>query len=298
MFRWRPRMRRLVVPAAAALFLLVATVCNPLAAPIGAAPLRYRDAIFTAVSKTLDISYGSAVDQTNQTIDLTLDLYQPTGDTVTNRPAIVWIHGGGFGFGSKTSPELVDEANYFALRGYVNVSIRYRLAPGGCVNNIGQSCLTGILQAREDAQTAVRFLRENASTYRIDSSRIAIGGTSAGAITALNVGYSAEDPGPGDHQGYSSAVRAVQSFSGAALASSPIDGSDAPALFFHGTADTLVPLAWAQATVRDAKAVNLVAILRTWQGAGHTPYVENRTQILEETRNFFYSMMDLAHAAG
>ena len=46
-----------------------------------------------------------------------------------------------------------------------------------------------------------------------------------------------------------------------------------------------------------AKAAGLLAILRVWQGQGHVPYSQNRTQILNETRNFFYSQMDLAHAA-
>jgi predicted esterase len=159
------------------------------------------------------------------------------------------------------------------------------------------ACITSIHHAREDAQTAVRFLRANATQYRIDPTRIAIGGSSAGAITALNVGYSPENPGPGDHQGHSSAVRAVQSISGAQLASGPINAGDAPALLFHNTSDPLVQYAWAQSTVDSAEAAGLLALLRTWEGSGHVPYSQHRTQILTETRNFFYSQMDLAHAA-
>jgi acetyl esterase/lipase len=290
--------RRLLVSAALSLVVLVVAGCDPLATPSGPAPLRYRDDVFSAVTKTADITYGSAVDQTNQTVALKFDLYEPTGDMVTSRPAIVWVHGGSFCCGDKTSPEIVDEANTFARKGFVNVSINYRLVPGGCTPgaDIG-ACVTAIVQAREDAQTAVRFLRAQAVTYGIDPSRIAIGGSSAGAITALNVGYSPEAPGSGDHQGFSSAVRAAQSISGAALVSSPINAGDAPALLFHGTNDSLVPYAWAQSTVDAATAAGLLAILRTWQGEGHVPYAQHRTQILDETRNFFYSQMDLAHAA-
>jgi acetyl esterase/lipase len=208
------------------------------------------------------------------------------------------VHGGSFCCGDKTSRELVDEANTFARKGFVSVSINYRLVPGGCTagSDLG-ACVTAIGQAREDAQTAVRFLRKKAAKYRIDPTRIGIGGSSAGAITALNVAYSPENPGPGDHQGFPSAVRAAQSISGASLASSPIDAGDASALLFHGTADGLVPYSWAQSTVDSAKAAGLVAVLRTWEGEGHVPYAQHRTQILEETRNFFYSQMDLAHAA-
>jgi acetyl esterase/lipase len=207
------------------------------------------------------------------------------------------VHGGGFSGGSKTSPELVDQAHNYARKGYVNVSIDYRLAPTGCIPTPGPQCLIAVVHARQDAQTAVRYLRANAATYGIDATRIAIGGSSAGAITALNVGYNAETPGPGDHQGYSSAVRAVQSLSGGMFNLATINAGDAPALLFHGTADVLVPYSLAQATVDEAKTDGLVAILRTWQGGGHVPYAQNRTQILDETRNFFYSQMDLAHAA-
>jgi acetyl esterase/lipase len=281
----------------ALLIALVVTGCNPLATPEGPAPLRYRDDVFTTVTRQPNIRYASAVDQTGATVTLRLDMYTPQGDTVTRRPAIVWVHGGSFAFGTRTSPELVEQANYFARKGYVNVSIQYRLADGGCTGSVPVTvCLTAIVHAREDAQTAVRFLRSEAETYGIDPARIAIGGTSAGAITALNVGYSPENPGPGDHQGFDSSVRAVQSLSGAGLGS-PINAGDAPALLFHGTADPLVPLGWAQNTIDAAHAAGLIAIKRVWEGAGHVPYVQHRTQILEETRNFFYSMMDLGHAA-
>lgn len=280
------------------LLVFVVTACDPLAPPIGDAPLRYRDDVFTSVTSRKNVTYGRAVDQTGATVKLRLDVYEPKGDTVTRRPAIVWVHGGSFAFGSKTSPELVEEANYFARKGYVSVSIEYRLAEGGCTGQVPVTvCITAIQHAREDAQTAVRFLRAEADRYDIDPTRIAIGGTSAGAITALNVGYSPENPGSGDHQGVDSSVRAVQSLSGAQLGSGPINAGDAPALLFHGTEDELVPLAWAQDTADAAQAAGLLAILRIWDGAGHVPYVEHRTQILEETRNFFYSQMDLANAA-
>src|SRR3977135_4003950 len=100
--------------------------------PTGPAPLRYRDGIFPGVSITKDVTYGSAVNQQGQNVTLTLDLYQPTGDNVTSRPAIVWVHGGSFCCGDRTSGEIIDEATTFAKKGYVNVAINYRLDPNGC----------------------------------------------------------------------------------------------------------------------------------------------------------------------
>jgi predicted esterase len=149
----------------------------------------------------------------------------------------------------------------------------------------------------EDAQTAVRFVRANAVTYGVDTTRVAIAGTSAGAITALNVGYNPMVGGAGDdYPGFSSAVGGAVSLSGSVILGAPSAG-DAPALLFHGTNDTLVPYQWAVNTVNNALDAGLDAFLTTWQGAGHVPYTQNRTQILEQTTNFLYWELDLTNAA-
>ena len=179
--------------------------------PPGPAPLRYRDPVFSNVNVTSNITYGTAVDQAGNTDTLQLDMYAPKGDTDTSPPAIVWVHGGSFCCGDKTSPELVDEATTFAKEGYVNVSINYRLCPGGCsAGGVTAGCVEAIIQATYDAQAAVRWLRANATTYGIDPTRIAIGGSSAGAITAMNVAFaSTQFDTTGSNQGYSSAVGAA-----------------------------------------------------------------------------------------
>jgi acetyl esterase/lipase len=257
--------------------------------PPGPAPLRYRDLVFSNVTTTTNVVYGSAVNNSGQTVTLLLDIYAPTGDAVTERPAIVWVHGGSFCCGNKNSPEIVDEATTFARKGYFNVSINYRLEPGGCTGPPTPTCIIAIQEAREDAQTAVRFLRTNQATYGIDETRIAIAGTSAGAITALNVGFfSAEDP--------SAAVGGAVSLSGAHLFS-VINAGDAPSLLFHGTADGTVPYQWAVNTWDSAQDAGLDSFLTTWTGAGHVPYSAHRTEILDQTTNFLYWELDLTNAA-
>jgi carboxylesterase type B len=281
--------RRLLLPVIA-LLVLVAAACDlPSIAPPGDGPLRYRDPIFSAVTVTSGVTYGSAVNLENQTITLQLDMYQPTGDTVTSRPAIVWIHGGSFCCGNRTSPELVDEATTFAKEGYVNVSIDYRLESPGCAGTLS-NCLQAIQEAAADAQTAVRFLRTNAATYRIDPDRIAVAGSSAGGITALNLGFSSsEDP--------SARVRAAVSLSGAHIGVGDVSAGDAPMLDFHCTTDPTVPYPWAVDTLNAAQAQHLTAFLESWNETCHVPYTEHRQQILDQTRNFLWWVMDLSHAA-
>lgn len=297
--RRRTRGRRALPTAAlVALVVLVATGCDwQLVVPPGDAPLRYRDEIFTTAQVTKDLTYGSATNQAGQVQALTLDLYQPPPtDTVTKRPAIVWIHGGAFQAGDKGSLELVDQANVFAKKGYVSVSINYRLVSSGCLGTITAACLQGIVDAKHDAQAAVRWLRANAATYGIDPTRIAAGGSSAGAITALNVGYGPEDVGDSGNPGYDSTIKAAVSLSGSRILTRANPG-EAAALLFHGTADPLVPYASAQTTLNEALAAGLAANLTTWDGAGHVPYVAHRTEILDQTTNFLWWTLGLAEAA-
>ncbi len=265
--------------------------------PGTAAPLRYRDEVFPEVRVTRDLRYGEAVDQTGTTVTLRLDLYEPADDPVTGRPAIVWIHGGSFRFGSKTSPELVDQATVFARKGYVSASIAYRLSPTGCGGSapIGP-CLEAMQMAQHDAQAAVRWLRAHAAELRIDPTRIAAAGTSAGAVTAIHVAWNPDDPGASGTPGESSAVRAAVSLSGAKILGRA-DPGEPPVLAFHGTADAVVPFAWAQRTVTEAQAAGIVAYLTAWDGDGHVPYLARRADILAQTSNFLYWTLDAGNAA-
>src|SRR6478735_6286643 len=115
-------MRRLLLVLAALSLAFVAAGCDSphIDSPVGTPPVRYSQDVFAGVTKTAQIIYGTAVGAQQITRTLTLDMYAPTGDTVTSRPTIVWVHGGSFCCGDKTSPEIVDEANVFAKKGYLN----------------------------------------------------------------------------------------------------------------------------------------------------------------------------------
>jgi predicted esterase len=270
--------------------------------PPGAAPLRYRDTVFTNITKTSDLQYGSAPDNNGNPVALLLDVYQPTGDTVAQRPAIVWVHGGGYCCGDKSSSPSADLAQKFAHLGYVTVSINYRLlAPNGCTagsGNVSPTCLAAAVAAQHDAQAAVRWLRANATTYRIDSNRIGIGGDSAGAITAAFVGLDSEDPGTSGNPGFPSTVGAFMSLSGGLPAGAFASAGDAPGLLFSGTADPVVPYSWSVQTAANLLNAHVVAFLEPFAGAGHDPYTEFESQIFSQSDYFFYTFLDAAHAQG
>jgi predicted esterase len=266
--------------------------------PTGAAALRYRDAVFSNSTVASDLVYGSAPDLNNNPVTLKLDLYQPAGDTATQRPALVFVHGGGFSGGDKTSVPSSILAPYFATRGYVAVSINYRLlAPGGCsgAGGVTTECYNAAFAAVHDAQAAVRWLRANATTYKIDTNRIGIGGDSAGAITATGVAVLASQPGSSGNPNYPSNVRAFMSLSGGVPGAAFVDSNSAPGILFSGTADPIVPYQWSMDTALALDKAGVKAVLETFTGAGHVPW-QFASTIETQTSNFFYKYLDAAHA--
>ena len=162
----------------------------------------------------------------------------------------------------------------------------------GGVTNV---CLNAAFAAVHDAQAAVRWLRANAATYGIDSNRIAIGGDSAGAITATGVAVLASQPGSSGNPGYPSNVEAFMSLSGGTPGGMLVDKNSAPGILFSGTADPIVPYQWSVDTANALDHNGVKVVLETFQGAGHVPWQFSST-IESQTSNFFYQYLDLAHA--
>ena len=264
------------------------------------APLRYRDAVFSSVDVAKDLQYGSApaLDGSGSTVDLKLDLYTPAGDTVAKRPAIVWVHGGGYVGGDKATGVAATISGDLAREGYVVASINYRLIKTRCdaKNGIPADCYAAAIAAVHDAQAAVRWLRANAAAYGIDEDRIGIGGESAGAITATGVGVYSDQPGESGNPGYPSTVRGWVSISGGLPGGVFVDEGDAPGYLFSGTADTTVPYQWSVETAQALDRAGVPVVLRTLDGAGHVPWQQFRTLFEEQSTNFFYQYLDAEHA--
>lgn len=107
-----------------------------------------------------------------------MDIYVPTGTGPF--PAVVLIHGGAFKAGDKAM-EATNAAKLVA-NGYVAISINYRLS--------GEAVFPA---AVHDCKAAVRFIRANASTYRINPNKIGTWGASAGGNLSAILGTSGGD---------------------------------------------------------------------------------------------------------
>ncbi len=235
-------------------------------------------------------------------IELHLDLYLPE-KTGSGRPAVVFMHGGGWRRGSRS--QFKPQATWLAERGYVCASIQYRLSDQAAYP-----------AAVKDCKTAVRWMQENAEQYGVDPKCIAVAGGSAGghlaALAAVTYGYGHETAGTILDEG--PPLRAAVIFNGVFDFREPIreDGDSEnlvlflggsrkqnperyaeaspivhvqrdrpPFLLLHGTGDTRVPF---QQSVDFQKAIldaGARAELIPAEGQGHGWF--NRTPYLEET---------------
>lgn len=100
-----------------------------------------------------------------------LDLFSRPG--LEKAPVLVFVHGGGFVMGDKRSAETPFYDNigtYAARKGFIGVTVTYRLAPG-------HQWPAGA----EDMAAIVRWLKANVAQYGGDPDKIVLSGQSAGA---------------------------------------------------------------------------------------------------------------------
>ncbi len=181
-------------------------------------------------------------------VKLKADIYLPTGPGPF--PGVLMVHGGGWAAGARW--QMFRHARTLAKEGFTVVSISYRLAPR-----------FKFPAQVDDCRAGVKWMRENSAKYKIDATRIAAYGYSAGGHLACLLGVRPADGAevsavvaggaPCDFRMIPENSRVLAYLFGGSRAEKPElyrEGSplahasaDAPpVMFYHGTSDALVPI--------------------------------------------------------
>ncbi len=201
-----------------------------------------------SVRTKYNIKYAQKKDYKNRDIKLYLDFYFPNNDSLKNTPILFFAHGGGFVLGNKNAPVSSTICYRMAQLGYASISINYRLGYNTKLSKSEEAKRT-LVRAMEDFSDAIQFVKDSLLRHNIDTNNIIIGGSSAGAIIALELAYNNENkelikaseqininPLKFKKHNYQSVV----SLCGAM--STPIKkNKDIPLISVHGTNDKLVP---------------------------------------------------------
>ena len=227
------------------------------------------------VAVTPDVVYGQGeINGGGAFADLLLDLYIPDVDGHDTFPLVVTIHGGGFIGGSKVATAFV--SNQFAQRGYIVASIDYRLSGDAPVptsrvesiyDNLGRpdpsTQASAVVAAMDDTMTALDFLHARPD---VEPSQTILWGNSAGAITALFVGYGMDEfdikrppvaaviSNSGGFVGQRAASDFIDENRGV-IDDPPYSYSEGPIFMTHATGDTVVAYQLSQDIVDRAEAI-------------------------------------------
>jgi acetyl esterase/lipase len=282
-------------------------------------PVDAQETVPAGVLFEKNIEYSNPDDQ-----HLQLNMARPKEGTGPF-PAVICIHGGGFRAGTRESFNGL--CLQLAERGYVAVTVSYRLAPK-----------YQFPAAVYDVKAAVRWMRANAEKYQIDPDRIGTTGGSAGGHLAQFLGVTSgvrKFEGDGGNAEYSSSVKCVVNFYGPSdftksydasvdakdvlplflggnlqqerhrhIESSPlywVTPEAAPTLFVHGTKDAYVAHEQAEWIVERMKAADVEATLMTIEHGDHgfrTSSPEVKEQIENARFEFFEKHLKIAPLHG
>ena len=174
--------------------------------------VRYIDEVFECVDVTSNVVYADNITVLPALQGLPpmpssmagmpqgMDIYEPSGDTETDRPLLIYVHTGNFlppflngsAQGTKTDLHAIDICTRFARMGYVVASIDYRLGwnPIAATQEERTIQLIGAAyRGVQDCRTAVRYFRMNAAEmgneYGIDPGKIGYFGDGTGGYATL-----------------------------------------------------------------------------------------------------------------
>ena len=237
-----------------------------------------------------------------------LDLYLPAGSTEgKRRPAVLIIHGGGWVGGDKAAGREKNIGKTLAAAGYVCASVNYVLAEKKKLfaENLEQVWPQNL----QECMTAVRFLRQHADKYGIDSERIgAIGGSAGGHLVAMLAAVGDDDglDPDGLYAEQSCRIQAVVPMYGAhdllqlarsrklfdhlstehkelCRVGSPVtyvSKDDPPALILHGTKDNLVPVQQSEKLYEVLQKAGVKSEIHIIEGAPHSFHLQPKQRDL------------------
>lgn len=182
--------------------------------------------------------------------ELYLDRYALDEAADAPRPCMIFAFGGGFVQGERNHEYYSIYFDHLAREGVVVVSIDYRLGLKNLDPNGGVVAMIDVFQnavnmAVEDMYAATNYVIANAEEWGVDTSKIMISGSSAGAITAVQAewmrcnGDVRAQVLPADFR-----YAAVVSCAGAIFSvkgKPKFKSEPAPMMLFHGTSDRNVP---------------------------------------------------------
>ncbi len=251
--------------------------------------------------------------------DLTGDVFTPKKIPSKPRPAIVFLHGGSWMFGSPS--QFHYDSDYLAKNyGFFTISVDYRLS--------GEAQFPAALQ---DAKCAIRWVRSHAKKLNIDPQRVVICGGSAGghlsSMIATTAGVKSYEGNGGHHQFSSHAnavvifngefdmwdlvekkslIDAMKQFIGGTPEEMPekydelssikrIDGKTPATLLLHGTEDRCVSHEQAVAFHNRLKEVGVHSELELYEGKPHAWFNKepDRTKTLKRMERFLVSQFGL-----
>ena len=146
---------------------------------------------------TTGVHYATSMRWPGTQMDsLRMDVYQPspTSDPLEKRPLIVMMHGGAYAAGNKN--DIASFCFQMARRGYVSVTVQYRLGWDCIPNGLFTACSDCSTHAAElkiaayravqDHRAAMRHMVHYAEDFGIDTAFVFVGGVSAGSIATLH----------------------------------------------------------------------------------------------------------------
>lgn len=218
---------------------------------------------------------------------LWMDDYKPAVNA--NGISVVFVHGGAFTGGDPVNQRPFAEG--MRKLGYRVFVLKYRLylkgKSFGCEVAVPEK-LKAISTAVEDVQDASRFISDNSTILGVDTKRMFLSGSSAGAEAILQTLYNPFGPRKQAQKEFGIRYRGAMSFAGALIDLHKLNAEQAiPLLMLHGTNDQLVPYetaphrfckaadaGWmmmfgAKPIYEKMKGLNVPVVLYSYTDAGH-----------------------------